>query len=162
MQPPHTVKEAAVWGERTAQSLVGGPSTNSTEDFFLFSDLSLLRSGAFGDLAATWSLAGLFPRANELFLFFHMNMKMPLKDDVCYSYHVRLFSEAKSVCIMCLSINQDGLSHGDKIKSGFYAEVNYRYYFTSFFFFFLLFGKVPILAFLIQKQADREQRPTRA
>lgn len=89
-----------------------------------------------------------------------MNMKMPLKDDVCYSYHVRLFSEAKSVCIMCLSINQDGLSHGDKIKSGFYAEVNYRYYFT--FFFFLLFGKVPILAFLVQKQADREQRPTRA
>lgn len=103
-------------GERKPQGLVGGPSANSTGDFFLVSDLSPFQGWALRDLATTQSLAGLFPKANEFFLFFRMNRKMPLKEGACNSYHVRLFSEATSACAVCLSVNRKRLSQGDKVR----------------------------------------------
>lgn len=148
-------------GERKAQSLVGGPSANSTGDFFLVSDLSPFRGWAFRDLATTRSLAGLVPKANEFFLFFRMNRKMPLKEGTRNSYHVRLFSEAKLACAVacavCLSVNRKRLSQGDKVRVLCRSEWPVLFSSSP-----PPFGKVLILAFPVQRQAQREQRAARA
>lgn len=90
-------------GEGKVSSLLGGLNADSTVDSLLFSGLSLFQSclqGCGGNLVISWTL---FPKQMRFLLFFQMNMRIPVKGNVCNSYQVRLFSKAKSAHITYLS-----------------------------------------------------------